>query len=105
MAGGIHFFHFVFFRAIPHDMPPRVAPPIGAAPSPLDAYWALPPITRTLATAAAALALVSKLGLVSPYALVLTPDAVLGRLQVCERKGKRERGGRGASFFIVFPPL
>lgn len=62
-------------------MPPRVATP-AATPSLADAYFGVPPVTRTLATGAALLALATKLGLVSPYSLVITPDLVLGKVQV-----------------------
>lgn len=62
-------------------MPPRVAT-VGAAPTLGDQYRSIPPLTRTLATAAVAAALGEKLGLVRGGSLILYWPYVVGRLQV-----------------------
>jgi len=62
-------------------MPPRVAT-VGAAPTLGDQYWAVPPMTRALATGAVGLTLLDKLGLVRSGNFVLFWPLVLKRLQV-----------------------
>lgn len=61
-------------------MPPRVAA-VGDGPGLSQAYLAVPPVTRALGTAAVALSLATKFGLLPPAALVLTSDAIW-RLEV-----------------------
>lgn len=61
-------------------MPPRVA--TNTAPSLLDGYWAVPKVTRFLATGCAATALAAKFAIVNPYHLLLLWPKVVGELQL-----------------------